>query len=147
MRSLRPGAGRSSLEESVRRLASAAAQSVAVKLPETPLLPQSFGEWKTASSDTGASYTVLLANVSKAALEEDNPQRSAVGDYVRAGKTVHIEAVQFDDRTGAYSAFTLVERPGMRVARRLLLDLPVPNEPESQPPASGLQGMTPMPYF
>lgn len=98
----------------------AAAQSVAVKLPEAPLLPASFGEWQTASAPiANPNYTVLLANVSKSALEEDNPQRSAVGDYTRAGKTVHVEAVQFDDRTGAYSAFTLVEKPGMRVVKDL----------------------------
>jgi len=98
---------------------SAAAQSVAVKLPESPLLPQSFGEWKTVTPNASASYTVLLANVNKAALEEDNPQRSAVSDYTRAGKTVHVEAVQFDDKTGAYSAFTLAERPGMHVVKDL----------------------------
>ena len=97
----------------------AAAQSVAVKLPETPLLPQSFGEWKTAATAANGNYAVLLANVNKTALEEDNPQRSAVGDYTRAGKTVHVEAVQFDDKTGAYSAFTLVEQPGMRVVKDL----------------------------
>jgi hypothetical protein len=102
----------------------AAAQTVAVKLQETPLLPQSFGEWKTASPPiANPNYTLLLANVSKAALEEDNPQRSSVVDYFRldhgAAKTVHIEAVQFDDRTGAYSAFTLVEQPGMRVVKDL----------------------------
>jgi hypothetical protein len=96
----------------------AAAQSVAVKLPETPLLPASFGEWKTTGAPIGnASYQILLANVSKAALEEDNPQRSAVGDYTRAGKNVHVEAVQFADKTGAYSAYTLVEQPGMRVVK------------------------------
>jgi len=101
----------------------AAAQSVAVKLQETPLLPTSFGEWKTAAPNANANYKVLLANMSKAALEEDNPQRSAVGDYFRNDrgvlKNVHIEAVQFDDRTGAYSAFTLVERPGMRAVKEL----------------------------
>jgi len=98
----------------------AVAQSVAVKLPEIPLLPASFGEWKTAGAPAAnPNYTVLLANVSKAALEEDNPQRSAVGDYTRAGKAVHIEAVQFDDRTGAFSAFTLVERPAMRLMKDL----------------------------
>jgi len=96
----------------------AAAQSVAVKLAETSLLPASFGEWKQASTPVeNPNYSVLLANVSKAALEEDNPQRSAVADYTRAGKTVHVEAVQFDDKTGAYSAFTLVEKLGMRVVK------------------------------
>jgi hypothetical protein len=99
--------------------AGSAAQSVAVKLPETPLLPESFGEWKTSTPNASESYSVLLANVSKAALEEDNPQRSAVGDYTHAGKTVHIEAVEFADKTGAFSAFTLVEQPGMRMVKDL----------------------------
>jgi hypothetical protein len=40
-----------------------------------------------------------------------------VGDYTRAGKNVHVEAVQFADKTGAYSAYTLVEQPGMRVVK------------------------------
>jgi hypothetical protein len=97
----------------------AAAQMVAVKLQETPLLPASFGEWKSATANASANYTVLLANVSKAALEEDNPQRSAVSDYTHAGKSVHVEAVQFADKTGAYSAFTLVEQSGMRVVKDL----------------------------
>jgi len=97
----------------------AVAQSVAVKLPETPLLPASFGKWKTTTPNANANYPVLLANVNKAALEEDNPQRSAVGDYTRAGRTVHIEAVQFADKTGAYSAFTLIEQPAMHVSKDL----------------------------
>jgi len=98
---------------------SAVAQSIAVKLPETPLLPASFGDWKTATPSANANYSVLLANVSKTALEEDNPQRSAVGDYTRAGKTVHIEAVQFADKTGAFSAFTLLEQPAMHAVKEL----------------------------
>jgi hypothetical protein len=51
--------------------------------------------------------------VSKQALEECGPVRSAVADYALGGKTIHVEAVQFGDRTGAYSAYTLVRRPGM----------------------------------
>jgi len=38
---------------------------------------------------------------------------------VRGGRSLHVEAIQFGDRTGAYSAFTLVERPGMSVGKEL----------------------------
>jgi hypothetical protein len=57
--------------------------------------------------------------MSKDALEECGPQRSAVADYIRNGKTIHVEAIQFADRTGAYSAFTLAERPGMAESKDL----------------------------
>jgi hypothetical protein len=82
------------------------------------LLPVSFGEWKQHPvGEVVQAYS--LANVSKDALEECGPQRSAVADYALGGKTVHIEAIQFADRTGAFSAFTLVERPGMKAGKEL----------------------------
>jgi hypothetical protein len=97
---------------------AAAQKSIAVSVPETPLLPESFGEWKAAVPPT-VSYAYLLANVNKAALEEDGPVRSAVADYARGGRTIHVEAIQFGDRTGAVSAFTLAERPEMKPGREL----------------------------
>ena len=97
----------------------AAAQSgVAITEPGAPLLPSSFGEWKTAPG-AGSVPDDSLANASKAALEECGPQRSAVQDYVRGGATAHIEAIQFGDRTGAYSCFTLMAKPGMKVGTGL----------------------------
>src|ERR1700760_539861 len=77
------------------------------------LLPANFGEWKTAAS-AGDAPAFSLANAKKAALEECGPQRSAVADYERGGKHIHVEAIQFNDRTGAYSAFTTVVKPGMK---------------------------------
>jgi hypothetical protein len=95
-----------------------AQQSIAISTPEAPLLPQSFGQWK-AAAPLAVSYPYLLANLSKSALEEDGPVRSAVSDYSRAGKAIHVEAIQFGDRTGAFSAFTLAERPEMKPGREL----------------------------
>jgi hypothetical protein len=92
--------------------AAVAQQPIAITEPATPLLPQSFGDWKPATG--GAAGSLSLANVSKEALEECGPVRSAVADYARGGRTIHVEAVQFGDRSGAYSAFTLVERPEMK---------------------------------
>ncbi|QMV17970.1 hypothetical protein GOB94_04145 [Granulicella sp. 5B5] len=102
----------------VAAMCATAQSSVAISEPGAPLLPTSFGEWKTAQG-SGSVPEYSLANASKAALEECGPQRSAVGDYERGGKTVHIEAIQFGDRTGAYSAFTLMAKPGMKVGKEL----------------------------
>jgi len=97
-----------------------AQSSTAVDLAPS-LLPQSFGEWKPAGNPiaTLPSPSVSLVNVSKQALEEDKPQRSQVADYTRGGRILHVEAVEFDDRTGAYSAYTLVKRADMREGTEL----------------------------
>ena len=101
--------------------AGALAQSaVTITEPPSPLLPQSFGEWKagTASAST-ETPSISLTTANKAALEECGPQRSQVADYTRNGHSLHVEAIQFNDRTGAYSAFTLIQRPDMRVGKEL----------------------------
>ena len=96
-------------------LGAAGQTSVAITEPGAPLLPASFGEWKTASA-AGSVPDFSLANANKAVLEECGPARSAVVDYEyeRGGKTIHVEAIQFGDRTGAFSAFTAVAKPGMK---------------------------------
>jgi hypothetical protein len=97
-----------------------AQSAITITEPPTPLLPQSFGEWKagTASSSTDTP-SISLTTANKAALEECGPQRSQVADYTRNGHNLHVEAIQFNDRTGAYSAFTLIQRPDMRVGKEL----------------------------
>ncbi len=98
---------------------AAGQQSIAITEP-TALLPMGFGEWKQSPPPMVPRVPdISLANVSQEALEEGGPVRSAVGDYTRAGLSVHVEAIQFGDRSGAYSAFTLVERPEMRPAKDL----------------------------
>jgi hypothetical protein len=97
--------------------------SVAVNVPATPLLPESFGAWKKAAPAAAQGSGISLAALNQAALEECGPQRSAVADYAtpdHGGEiTIHVEAIQFGDRSGAYSAFTLAERPGMKESRAL----------------------------
>ncbi|HEY4357396.1 MAG TPA: DUF6599 family protein [Acidobacteriaceae bacterium] len=98
--------------------------STAVDLAPS-LLPQSFGEWKPAGNPIAnpPSPSVSLVNVSKQALEEDKPQRSQVAHYIRdehgSAVGITVEAIEFDDRTGAYSAYTLVRRPDMREGAEL----------------------------
>jgi hypothetical protein len=106
------------LAMSVAALAQAQ-KSVALTEPETPLLPANFGDWQTASAAAGSGASFSLSSVNKAALEECGPQRSAVHDYAHAGRTIHIEAIEFGDRTGAESAFTLVAKPDMTPGKGL----------------------------
>jgi hypothetical protein len=103
--------------------AAGAQTSITLTEPPAPLLPQGFGGWKMATA-AGASPAgaISLSSVSKAALEECGPERSQVADYQRDGRALHIEAIQFGDRTGAFSAFTLVEQPGMQEGHDLGAD-------------------------
>ena len=94
--------------------------SVTLMEPQAPLLPAKFGEWTrvdAAAVAEGAGSALL--GVNPRALGECGQIRSKTADYTRGGRTVHVQAVQFGDRTGAYSAFTLVERLGMRVGSEL----------------------------
>jgi len=98
----------------------AGAQGIAVNVPAAPLLPLSFGEWKSvAAPAVPVVSTVSLVNANKEALEECGPQRSQVADYAHNGRNVHVEAIEFGDRTGAYSAFTLVKRREMSPLKQL----------------------------
>jgi len=95
----------------------ARAQGVTITEPPVQLLPQSFGGWQQGgSSEPGA---ISLTTVNKAALQECGPLRSQVNTYTRNGKTMRVEAIEFGDRTGAYSAFTLAVRPEMRVSHEV----------------------------
>jgi len=99
---------------------AAAQTATTLSEPAAPLLPQSFGQWKIGSGSAAAgSSPVSLVNANKDALEEAGPQRSQVADYTHGGRSLHVEAVQFGDRTGAFSAFTLVKRPDMSLSKDL----------------------------
>jgi hypothetical protein len=79
------------------------------------LLPQHFGSWVMSSSAAAAPEPAMsLVNANKAALEECGPQRSQVASYVSGGRVLHVEAIQFGDYTGAWSAYTLIRPAGLR---------------------------------
>jgi hypothetical protein len=91
-----------------------------VKLTEpNSLLPQSFGTFHTATNASVPQSSTSLANTNKDALEESKPQRSQVGDYTNGTKTIHVEAVEFADRTEAFSAYTLVRGTNMTAIKDL----------------------------
>ena len=107
----------------VQGLAPVLAQtSVTLTAPPVTLLPQSFGGWKQSGNGSAAAApegSLSLVNVNKQALEECGPQRSAVEEFSSGGRTMRVEAIEFGDRTGVDSAFTLVERSEMRLGAGL----------------------------
>jgi hypothetical protein len=97
---------------------SSTAQTIMLSEPSGPLLPARFGEWRKAASE-GETPSYSLMAINKDAMQECGPLRSQVAEYTRDGRNVHIEAIQFGDRTGATSAFTLTERAGMKIGKEL----------------------------
>jgi hypothetical protein len=84
------------------------------------LLPASFGAWTAAANEPAAAEPAMsLVNANKAALEEDGPVRSQVTTYVSGGRKLTVGAVQFGDYSGAWSAYTLVRKPGLRDGKEL----------------------------
>ena len=86
------------------------------------LLPLAgFGDWKTTDAAPAASEpSFSLVNANKAALEESNPLRSAVENYSGPqGKTLHVEAVELKDASGALAAYSVLGQPGMHELKGL----------------------------
>lgn len=82
------------------------------------LLPTAFGDgWKATPDNTATAPEPAFSLVAakEAALEEDGPQRSAVQNYARPnGGTLHVEATEFKDVSGAIAAYSVLVQPGMR---------------------------------
>jgi hypothetical protein len=98
--------------------------SIALTEPSAPLLPAKFGAW-TRTATVGAAPSYSLMSLNQEALRECSEQRSKVADYAHGGRVVHVEAMEFGDRTGAYSAFTLAEQAGTTLTGRSLTGLTV----------------------
>jgi hypothetical protein len=105
--------------------------SVTLVPPHDSVLPDSFGAFQkvvagpVSDNVTGvgpllAEPTMSLVNARKEALEECGPKRSEVVTYRGpGGRTLKVEAVEFGDYTGAWSAYTLVRKPGAKDAKEL----------------------------
>ena len=95
--------------------ALARGQATTLVMPPAPLLPAAFGQWKAV--EAAAAGGRRLEDVSSEALKECGERRVMTRDYVRGGRVLHLEAMEFSDATGAFSAMTLAMRPGMRMGR------------------------------
>ncbi len=80
-----------------------------VTIPQSPLLPDSFGPWH-AAPDAVDSALALAPDVAKELIV----QRSGARQYTAEGAAATVSAVQLADSTGAYSAWTLLRTPAMR---------------------------------
>jgi hypothetical protein len=78
-----------------------------VNTPPTPLLPDSFGEWKVAGP---TDNTLTIAADVQAELIT---KRQDAKKYEAEGNAATVSAMEFTDATGAYSAFTLLRTPEM----------------------------------
>ncbi len=86
------------------------------------LLPTTgFADWKATGTEPAASEPAFsLVNANKAALQEARPQRSAVENYSGpSGKTLHVEAVELKDASGALAAYSVLSQPGMHELKGL----------------------------
>ena len=96
---------------------SALAQDAKTTLiePPTPLLPQKFGPWQTDASAAPLESFQLQGDTA-AVFKEDGLKRTSAQTYRQqsGSETMKVEAYQFVDATGAYSAFTYLRSPEMK---------------------------------
>ena len=100
-----------------------APQTTVVELA-VPLLPAKFGPWLTEGGSAPCSDCLHPEGATAAVFKEDGLSRAAQQTYhqPRKTETIKVEAYQFVDATGAYSAFTYLRRPemkGLPVARKI----------------------------
>ncbi len=87
-----------------------------IVVPQGPLLPANFGAW-VAGAGMVQTASPLVEGRAAEVLKEDSLMRSSEASYAQAGRqgTLKLDAFQFDDATGAVSAFTYLRSPEMRV--------------------------------
>ena len=86
--------------------------------PAAPLLPKQFGAWQQQPATPGMMPEGDDAK-NRNILFEDGLARTATATYKRDGgtETLDLNAYQFGDATGAYSAFTLLRTPEYKPAQ------------------------------
>ena len=100
----------------VAALSGAAQSATTLLLPQAPLLPERFGRFVAGPAGAGSTTeSPLISGAGAAVLKEDGEQRSQRLTYAGpGGGTVTADAVQFEDATGAASAYTYLRGAGMR---------------------------------
>src|SRR5947209_4201946 len=85
-------------------------------MPAGPLLPARFAQWQGEVEAAACTDCLHPDGVTDSIFKEDGLSRSAQQTYRQPGKpdTIKVEAYQFGDATGAYSAFTYLRRPEMK---------------------------------
>ena len=88
--------------------------SVKVELPPPPkpLLPDAFAGWVTAEPPKIVIDAAQADAANAAALKEYDFFRAALATYKRDGETLTMRALQFNDTSGSYGAYTLYRENG-----------------------------------
>lgn len=96
--------------------ASIGAQTTTVVMPQGPLLPETVRTWKRFAAP---SETPAIEAPGSDLLKEAGERRHEEVTYAAGSRQVHVSATEFGDATGAYSAFSLSLRPGMRIGKEV----------------------------
>ncbi len=80
--------------------------------PPKPLLPDAFAGWVTAEPPKIVIDAAQADAANAAALKEYDFFRAALATYKRDGETLTIRALQFNDTSGSYGAYTLYRENG-----------------------------------
>jgi hypothetical protein len=88
--------------------------SVKVELPPPPkpLLPDAFAGWVAAEPPKIVIDATQTDSTNAAALKEYDFFRAASATYKRDGETLTVRALQFNDASGSYGAYTLYRENG-----------------------------------
>ncbi|HEX3893789.1 MAG TPA: DUF6599 family protein [Terracidiphilus sp.] len=80
--------------------------------PPKPLLPDDFAGWVAGGTPKIVTDVAQADNAHTAALKEFDFFRAAFADYKRDGETLTVRAMQFNDTSGSYGAYTLYRQNG-----------------------------------
>ena len=90
--------------------ASAQAPSTSVRVelppPPKPLLPDAFAGWVASAPPKTVIDAAQADSANSSALKEYDLFRAATATYQRDGETLSVRAMQFNDTSGAYGAYT-----------------------------------------
>jgi hypothetical protein len=78
-----------------------------------PLLPEMFAGWQLSGTRQTSTDPQAADKATAGALKEYGFSRYEAASYARGSDMLSLKAVQFQDATGAYGAFTFYRRPNM----------------------------------
>lgn len=88
------------------------AVSVELPAPPKPLLPEEFAGWSASAPAKTLTDAAQVDNANAAALKEYGLFRAATNEYKRDGETLNVRAMQFNDTSGSYGAYTFYRQNG-----------------------------------
>ncbi len=80
--------------------------------PPKPLLPDAFAGWVSEAKINTVTDATQADQVNAAALKEYDFSRAAIAGFKRDDETLNIRALQFNDTSGAYGAYTFYRQNG-----------------------------------